>query len=100
MHPETFEQIELSSEVMGDDARWLLDGMEVKVISRDGEPIAINLPEKMAYTVTEAPPHNNKTNKTKMVVLENGVSLRVPHFVEAGDRITVNTADGEYDGKA
>jgi elongation factor P len=100
MHPETFEQIELSSDIMGDDARWLLDGMEVKVLSRDGEPIAIILPEKMAYTVTEAPPHNNKTNKTKMVVIENGVTLRVPHFVEAGDRITVNTADGEYDGKA
>ena len=102
MHTDNFDQIEVSSDVMGDDARWLLDGMEVKVRCRNGEPIAVSVPERVVYTVTEAPPSSRKGksgDKSKTVVLENGVKLRAPAFVEAGDRITVNTVEGEYRGK-
>ena len=100
MDQETYDQIELSIEFVGEDqARFLQDGMKTLVQLYDGKPIGIALPQNVTLTVTEADPvlrGGTASPSYKGAVLENGMKIQVPPFVEAGEKIVVATEDGSY----
>lgn len=103
MNMETYEQIDLSKDSLGDNAKFLKEGLEVEVTFYKGEVLGINLPEKIEYEVTEAEPAvkgNTATNANKEATLENGMTVKVPLFISAGEHVIVSTKDGKYDSRA
>lgn len=99
MNLETFEEVSLSSEAIGDEAKFLKEGLEITVVYFEGRPVFINLPQKIDYQVVEAPPaiKGDTEGKTmKVVKLENGLEINAPFFINAGEVIVVNTETGEY----
>jgi len=100
MDQETYDQIELSIEFVGEDqARFLQDGMKTLVQLYDGKPIGIALPQNVTLVVTEADPvlrGGTASPSYKGAVLENGMKIQVPPFIEAGEKIVVATEDGSY----
>ncbi len=103
MNMETYEQIDLPKESLGDNAKFLKEGLEVEVSFYKGEVLGINLPEKIEYQVTQTEPAvkgNTATNATKEAVLENGLTVKVPLFISDNEKIIVSTKDGKYDSRA
>jgi len=99
MDMESYEQIELAADFVGDQARFLQDGMKTLVQLYEGRPIGIKLPVQVSVTVTEADPvmrGGTAAPSYKSAVLENGMKIQVPPFIEAGERIVVATEDGAY----
>ncbi|MFH0863932.1 MAG: elongation factor P [Candidatus Gottesmanbacteria bacterium] len=99
MDPNTFEQFELSNDKIGDQASYLKEGMNIKVVFYQDEPLTIELPIKMEFTIAETEPGyrgNSATNIFKDAVLDNKVKVRVPLFVEIGDMVLIDTRTGEY----
>ncbi|MGA7675076.1 MAG: elongation factor P [Rhizomicrobium sp.] len=99
MDIENYEQIELQREFVGERAQFLQDGMKVLVQTYEGKPIGIQLPVQVTLTVTEADPvlrGGTAAPSYKSAMLENGLKIQVPPFIEAGTRIVVSTEDGSY----
>lgn len=99
MDNETFEQITVNVDMIGEPAAFLQEGMQVTVMSYEGEPISVELPDTVIMTVTEADPvvkGQTASSSYKPARLENGVRILVPPHIESGTRIVVNTADGTY----
>ncbi len=104
MDQETFEAVEIDTDIVGDDGQYLKEGINVIVSLHDGRAVAIELPKKITYTVVEAAAavkgDTAGGNVTKEVKLDNGLMMHVPIFITEGDNITVNTGTGEYGGRA
>ncbi len=99
METETYEQITLNRETIGDPAVFLQDGMTVTVQSYEGSPIGVELPDSVVMEVVEADAvvkGQTASSSYKPAVLENGERIMVPPHIEAGIRIVVATADGSY----
>lgn len=99
MHPTTFEQTEIPSAALGAAKRFLAEGSKVRVLLFEGERISAALPDEVELEVTEAAPSvkgESKDAQFKPATTETGASVRVPTFVEAGDKIVVATATGEF----
>jgi elongation factor P len=99
MDMESYEQIELSAEFVGDQARFLQDGMKTLVQMHEGRPIGIKLPVQVVLTVAEADPvlkGGTAAPSYKSAVLENGLKIQVPPFIAPGEKIIVATEDGSY----
>jgi len=99
MDMENYEQIELAAEFVGEQARFLQDGMKTLVQLYEGKPIGIKLPVQVTLTVTEAEPvlrGGTAAPSYKGAVLENGMKIQVPPFIATGERIVVTTEDGSY----
>jgi len=99
MDGETFAQMALGSDDVGDAASFLKDGDTVDVAIYEGRAIGINLPASVELAVSEAEPGvkgDRVSGATKPVTLETGLVVQVPLFVEKGDRIKVDTRNGEY----
>ncbi len=99
MDMATYDQIELSKEFVGDQAQFLQEGMKTLVQLYDGKPIGIALPQQVTLAVTEADPvlkGGTAAPSYKGAVLENGMKIQVPPFIEAGEKIVVSTEDGSY----
>lgn len=99
MDPVSFEQFLLPSSVLGDQARFLKDEMEVTLIISAGEALSLELPASLIYEVTEAGPRekgNTISNVYKSVTLENGMEIRVPMFIKTGDKVKIDTRTGQY----
>jgi elongation factor P len=99
MDNETFEQVTLPEEMIGEPAVYLQEGMNVRVMSHEGEVLSVELPETVALKVVEADPvvkGQTAASSYKPARLENGVRTMVPPHIEAGVRVVVNTADGAY----
>ena len=99
MNTETFEQIALSDDDLGDAAPWLTPGLKIKVEFYEGTPIGIDLPPSLELTVTQTEPSLKDatvSNVNKPATLENGVTIQVPPFVNEGDRIRVDPGEGRY----
>lgn len=96
---DTYEQFTLSSDVVGDQANYMMDGSEVTMIFIDDQPVSLQLKPKLSFVVTESPPGekgDTATGGTKHVTIETGVKVAVPLFIKEGDTIRVNTETGEY----
>jgi elongation factor P len=103
MDGKTFEQIELPKANLQNEIPYLAPNGEVIIVSYNDEILGIQLPAKVALTVTECEPAvkgDTINSAMKDAVLETGYKLRVPLFVNQGDKISVDTVTGKYDGRA
>ncbi len=103
MNNETYDQMELSKDTLGDTAKYLKEGLEIQINSYEGEIIGIDLPEKIDYEVSATEPAvkgNTTSSAMKDATLENGLVIKVPLFINEGENITVSTIDGSYCGRA
>ena len=99
MDSENYEQTALPRDMLGDAAAFLQENMHVTMDLIEGKPVAVHLPQTVTLRVTEADPvvkGQTAASSYKPAMLENGVRVMVPPFVEAGTRVVVNTEDGSY----
>lgn len=99
MNIETYEQVEVSKDIMGDQAVFLQDGMEVTIESHEGEPLGVQLPDNVTLEIVEAEPvikGQTATTSYKPAILENGTKVMVPPHIDVGTRIVVRTEDSTY----
>lgn len=99
MNTENFEQIEMDTESLGDNAQWMQPGLKILAEYYNGSPIGIQLPTHMVFEITDTAPvmkTATKSASTKPATLENGVVVQVPEFISAGERVRVSPATGEY----
>ena len=100
MDNETFDQITLDKDLLGEDQiPFLQDNMTVTIESHEGNPIGVQLPDTVSLAVTEADAvikGQTASSSYKPAMLENGIRCMVPPHIEAGTRIVVNTSDGSY----
>lgn len=103
MDAETFEQIELDAELLGERRPFLQDGMTALVEYYGEEALSLQIPQKVTCTVTETEPvvkGQTAANSYKPAILDNGVRLMVPPFIGEGEAIIVNTDTIEYSERA
>ena len=103
MDMETYEQLELSDAQVGDNKNYLIENMMVDVVMFEGELLGIILPDKVEFTITQTEPAvkgNTTNNALKDAYVETGMLVRVPLFIEQGEKILVTTADGKYSSRA
>jgi len=99
MNKESFEQISVPEDFVGEPLPFLQEGMTVTIESYEGSPISVELPETVVLRIEQADPvvkGQTASSSYKPAVLENGVRVMVPPHVESGVRIVVNTADASY----
>lgn len=103
MDTETYEQIELPAELLGDRRPFLQDGMTVQIEYYDTEALNATLPQKVVCTVAETEPvvkGQTAANSFKPATLDNGVKIMVPPFVGEGEAVVVDTVTMEYSERA
>lgn len=104
MNMSTYEQIEMNGDLIGDDGKYLKEGLSVVMGLYEGRPVSVELPKKIQYKVTEAPPavrgDSAAGNVTKEITLDNGLKIQAPIFIKEGEEILVNTETGEYSARA
>ncbi len=104
MDMSSYEQVEMDSELVGDEAKYLKEGLDVVVGLYEERPVSIQLPKKIQYKVVEAPPavrgDSASGNVTKEIKLDNGLLVHAPIFIKEGEEILVNTETGEYSARA
>jgi elongation factor P len=99
MDSETYEQLELQKDFVGDRAAFLQDGMTVTVELYEEKPIGISLPDQVTLAIIEADPvvkGQTAASSYKPARLENGIRVLVPPFIESGERIVVDTNEITY----
>src|SRR5438093_12574020 len=99
MDTENYEQIHLSEEVLGDAVNYLVTNSKIKVDFYEGRPLGVELPTTMDLRVVETDPgmpSATVSNVLKPAKLETGLVVGVPHFVQQGEVIRVDTAEGKY----
>jgi elongation factor P len=99
MDMQTFDQPSVKSDLVGESAGYLKEGMEVKLTYYDNEPIDIELPTSVDLEVIQAEVSvrgDTATNLTKKVKIETGLEVQVPNFVNVGDKIRIDTRTNTY----
>ncbi len=103
MDPESFEQIELPAELIGEKGVYLAPNIRIEVAFVEGQAAAAELPNTVELIVTDTPPQvkgATATNQPKEAVCEGGARVKVPPFIENGTKIKVDTRSGEYVSRA
>lgn len=104
MDPKTYEQLELPKSRLEREIPYLTANSEVTIVSYEEEVLGILLPAKAELTVVECEPgvrgDTVSNGGSKDAVLETGITIRVPLFIEQGEKILVDTTTGKYDGRA
>ena len=104
MNKESYETVEVEEETIGDDGKFLKEGLEVIAVLHEEKIVAIQLPIKIKYITTQSPPavkgDTASGNVTKEVTLDNGLKIQAPIFIKEGEEIVVNSETGEYGGRA
>ncbi|MFZ5932884.1 MAG: elongation factor P [Patescibacteria group bacterium] len=99
MDPASYEQVEIPPSILGESAVFLKAGESVDVLFWDERALSVEFPPKVALKVVECDPGvkgNSATNIYKVAVLENGLTIKVPLFVNSGEKVLVDTRTGEY----
>ncbi len=99
MDPETFEELHLAADLLGDALPFLQDQMTLDLDLVEGEPVAAHLPPTVILEIVEADPvvkGQTAASSYKPALLSNGVKTMVPPFIETGERIVVRTEDASY----
>ena len=99
MNTETFEQMHLTKDILGDGVMYLIPNMKVAIEFYEGKPISVELPASVEMTVTETEPGLKGatiSNVTKPAKMETGLVVQVPPFINEGERIRVSTSEGTY----
>ena len=103
MNMQTYDQVELKKSQLGEDYKYLKENLEVIISFYEGEVLGLILPDKIEYTVTKSEPGvkgNTTSTAMKDAELENGMTIKVPMFIEEGENILVSTSDGKYVSRA
>ncbi len=103
MNQETFEQVVVGQDIIGDAISFLSDGMVVKLCSHNGNVISASLPQTVVLEIRETEPvvkGQTAASSYKPAILENGVKVMVPQHVDQGTRVVINTSDHSYVEKA
>jgi len=103
MDNETYEQFVLTPDQIGDDTRFLREGLALEILTCKGDTVSVELPASVELRVTETDPGfkgDRATAGTKPAKLETGVTLQVPLFINPGDVVKINTRTGAYLEKA
>jgi elongation factor P len=103
MNSETYEQMHLTKDLLGDATSYLIPQLKVSVEFYEGKPISVELPATVDLTVVETEPGlkgASVSNVTKPAKLETGLVVQVPPFITEGEKIRVNTAEGTYQERA
>ncbi len=99
MDNESYDQISISQESLGDGSKWLLENMVIEVLLFQENIIGIELPNFVELAVVETEPGvkgDTATGATKLAKLETGASVQVPLFINEGDRLRIDTRTGQY----
>ena len=99
MNPESFEQLPVTPDVMGEQAVFLQEGMVCKLSLFEGNAVAIELPQRVTLEIAETEPNmkgQTASSSYKPAILTNGVRVMVPPHVATGTRIVISTADITY----
>jgi elongation factor P len=99
MDLDTYEQVHVPAEVMGDATKYLAEGGAAQVAMHEGVPIAVDLAASVVLAITKTDPGvkgDTRTGSMKPATLETGVVVQVPLFVEEGERVKVDTRSGDY----
>jgi len=99
MHQETYEQVTINKEIVGDPAAFLQEGMIVEIETFEDEALGVKLPDTVVVEIVEAEPvvkGQTATTSYKPAIGDNGVKIMVPPFIEAGTKVVVKTEDGSY----
>ena len=102
MDGDTFDQINISAQVVGDAANYLLENQEAMVAQHDGAVLFVELPASVELTISHTDPGlqgDRSTGGTKPATVETGAEIQVPLFLNTGDKIKVDTRDGRYLGR-
>ena len=103
MNSETYEQISLSKDELGDSVQYLIPNLKIRVDLYEGHPMGVTLPKTVDMTVTDTPPAMKSatvTNELKPATMETGLIVRVPNFISTGDSIRIDTETGGYLSRA
>jgi elongation factor P len=99
MDSENFEQSALNSDLLGDVLSYLKEGMSLEILSYDGDPLSVEMPNSVELEISETGPAfkgDTATAGNKPAKLETGITIQVPLFVNTGDVVRVDTRTGEY----
>jgi elongation factor P len=99
MNAENYDQLEVHADDLGDNAKWMTEGMRIVAEFYEGRPIGIQLPSALTFEVVETAPvmkTATKTASTKPARLNNGITVNVPEFIQTGEKVRVNPETGEY----
>ena len=99
MNPETYDQVAVPADILGDQAVYLQEGMAVMLSVYNGTPIAIELPQRVTLEITETEPTmkgQTASSSYKPAILSNGARTMVPPHIAAGTRVVIMTSDGSY----
>ncbi len=103
MNTETYDQIEVPQEKLENEKRFLKEGLEIQLDYYEGELLGVTLPEKIEFEVTETEPAtkgNTTNNALKDATIETGYTVKVPMFINQGEKIIISTSDGKYSSRA
>ncbi len=103
MDQDTYEQFALTRAQLGDAVNYLKDGMNLELLSYEGEPVDVELPITVDLRVQQTDPGfkgDTTSGATKPATLETGMTIQVPLFVNIGDRVKVQTSTGDYMSRA
>ena len=103
MDTETYEQAPVSKETLGDDFRFVKEEMMCKILSYKGKVFAVEPPMFVELEITETDPGfkgNTATNTLKPAIVETGAEVKVPLFIDQGEKIKIDTRTGEYLARA
>jgi elongation factor P len=99
MNPQTYDQVTVPEDIMGDQAAYLQEGMPVMLSTHNGVPISLNLPARVTLEIVDTEPvvkGQTASSSYKPAKLSNGVRTMVPPHVTAGTRVVIMTEDGSY----
>jgi elongation factor P len=103
MNTENFEQMHLTRDILGDAVEYLVPQLKVNVEFYEGKPMSVELPPTVDLTVVETEPGlkgASVSNVTKAAKLETGLVVQVPPFINEGEKVRINTAEGTYQERA
>ena len=99
MDPVSFEQFSLGGQALGEQIKYLKDGLEVILIISEGEALGMELPMSLVYEIAETGPGekgNTVSNVFKDAIMDNGLMVKVPMFIKVGEKVKIDTRTGEY----
>ena len=99
MNSDTYDQVQVSGDVIGDQTQWLQEGMKVLLSLFNGQAVAFQLPQRVTLEITETEPAmkgQTASSSYKPAKLTNGARVMVPPHITTGTRVVIQTEDGSY----
>ncbi len=103
MNTETYDQVEVPESKLENEKKFLKEGLEIQLDYYEGELLGVTLPEKIEFEVIETEPAvkgNTTNNAMKDAKIETGYTVKVPLFINQGEKIILSTSDGKYSSRA